>query len=167
MTFPEEPPEAPITEPPEAPPSGWSADAPEIVRLANAILLRAIRQEADSVLIEPAAEGLLVGFRAEDGQLRLEPPLPAELAPALLGQFKLRLGLNPELRPRIQTRELIVRQRRRAFVFSFSFMPLRQGEALGIVVRETGRRSFGQPPAAEARAANWRPFKQAFTRFRR
>lgn len=152
----------------------YTAASPEIRKLANAILAKAIKLEADSIFLEPGPEALIVGYRSEDGSLQLEPPLPAQVATPLLHKFKLLAGLNPEHRPTVQTRELKTRMRRRAFVFCLSFVPVQQGEVLGILVREIGKRGFGQPAVSEnarnsgpGSAGNWGGIKQAFTRFSR
>lgn len=150
----------------------YTAASPAIRKLANAILAKAIKLEADSIFVEPGREAVTVGYRGEDGSLQLEPPLPSLVATPLLHKFKLLAGLDPEHRPTVQTRELRTRQRRRAFIFTFSFVPVQQGEVLGILVREIGKRGFGQTAAAaeeDARlgAGNWNNLKQALTRFSR
>ena len=151
----------------------YTSESPAIRKLANAILAKAVKLDADALFLEPGPDALMLGYRSADGSQQLEPPLPLSVAAPLTQRFKQLLGLNPELLPAIQTRELKARMRRRGFVFSFSFVPVCQGEVIGIQVREVGKRCFGQFAAQEAgtstdnRPGSWGSIKQALTRFSR
>lgn len=143
----------------------YTADSPMIQRLANNILAKAARQQSSYIFLEPGAYALQLGFRTE-GLIQSEPPLPWRVAAPLLARFKILAGLNPESQTRIQSANLACRIGGTRYLFALTFLPLQQGEALGIEVREQpGIRPRRQMGDKQTKQANWTALKQAWKLF--
>ena len=69
-----------------------SSDAP-VVRAVNALISRAVEQQASDIHLEPTESGLKVRLRI-DGALRDEDPLPAHLKAPFVSRIKVMAGLN-------------------------------------------------------------------------
>ncbi|PKL80116.1 MAG: hypothetical protein CVV27_00875 [Candidatus Melainabacteria bacterium HGW-Melainabacteria-1] len=107
--------------------------ATEAERLAKAILSKAVRLQASYCFIEPGPYALCVGYATPRGQL-LEPPLPWRSAPALMSRIKQMAGLSENLAG-IQSGRFRCRIGGQSYGFSATFLPVQQGEVLGIEIK--------------------------------
>lgn len=107
---------------------GESASGP-IVRLANSILLQALRRGASDIHIEPQQQGLVVRYRV-DGNLQVVQVLPARIQAALISRYKILSNLDITERRVPQDGRISSSYQYRRIDFRVSSIPGKYGEKL-------------------------------------
>jgi type IV pilus assembly protein PilB len=115
-------------------------DAPA-VKLMNLILLRALKEKASDIHIEPLEGGARVRYRV-DGALYevLQPPL--RLMPAMLSRLKIMAQLDIAERHAPQDGKFQIRFENRRIDFRLSILPMVGGEKAVIRILDTGAMSL-------------------------
>jgi type IV pilus assembly protein PilB len=105
-----------------------SGEAP-VIKLANLILLQAIKDRASDIHIEPFEKGMRLRYRV-DGVLTDATPPPKELQLALASRFKIMSSLDIAERRLPQDGRMRVRVSGRDYDLRVSIMPTVHGEKL-------------------------------------
>jgi type IV pilus assembly protein PilB len=115
-------------------------DAPA-VKLMNLILLRALKEKASDIHVEPLEGGARVRYRV-DGALYevLQPPL--RLMPAMLSRLKIMAQLDIAERHAPQDGKFQIRFENRRIDFRLSILPMVGGEKAVIRILDTGAMSL-------------------------
>lgn len=132
-----------------------SEDEAPVIRLLNAILADAIRENASDIHIEPFENQLRVRFRI-DGQLRTVLTLKPTIAPLLISRVKVLAGLDISEKRLPQDGRIAIRLGGRAVDLRVSTLPASFGEraVLRLLDKSAGRLSLdqlGMPPDVLAR----------------
>lgn len=72
---------------------GEETVGPQVIRLVDTLISRAIGEEATDIHIEPEEEGVKVRFRI-DGILHIRPAIPKTLQPAVITRLKILAGMD-------------------------------------------------------------------------
>jgi type IV pilus assembly protein PilB len=109
------------------------AGANPVVRFVNVIILKAIRDKASDIHIEPDESVLRVRFRV-DGMLRQDDKInpPLGLAPAIVSRIKIMAGLDIAERRSPQDGRMRVNTGSRAIDLRVSVLPIYTGEKVVI-----------------------------------
>lgn len=105
------------------------AEEPTLVNLVNLILIEAIQSRTSDVHVEPFEQELTVRYRI-DGVLRLQPPPPKHLQPALIGRIKIMAGMNIAERYVPQDGKISLRYEGRKIDIRVSTVPTLYGESV-------------------------------------
>jgi type IV pilus assembly protein PilB len=111
-------------------------DAPA-VKLVNMIVLKALREKASDIHIEPAEKHIVVRLRV-DGTLRQIMTPPKALLPALSSRLKILASLDIAERHRPQDGKFRIRYEGRSIDFRLSILPVVGGEKSVIRVLDAG-----------------------------
>ncbi len=107
-------------------------EEPAVIKLVNLILMKAAREGASDIHIEPEEETLKTRFRI-DGMLREEPSLPKHLQPAIISRIKIMANLDIAERRIPQDGRLTIKMEGKEIDIRVSCMPTIYGE--NIVLR--------------------------------
>ncbi len=118
-----------------------AAGAP-IVRLANNIIVRALKKGASDIHIEPVEQGLRVRYRI-DGILSEEQVLPKRFQMPLTSRFKIISGLDITERRFPQDGRLSIRLQERMVDFRVSTIPTKYGEKIVVRILTKDSSTFG------------------------
>ncbi len=113
-----------------------SEDAPA-VKLVNMIVLKALREKASDIHIEPAEKNIIVRLRV-DGTLRQIMTPPKSLLPAVSSRLKILASLDIAERNRPQDGKFRIRYEGRSIDFRLSILPVVGGEKSVIRVLDAG-----------------------------
>ncbi|MCP5022712.1 MAG: Flp pilus assembly complex ATPase component [bacterium] len=113
-----------------------SEEAPA-VRLVNVIVLKALKEKASDIHIEPAEKNIVVRLRV-DGTLRQIMAPPKVLLPALSSRLKILASLDIAERNRPQDGKFRIRYEGRSIDFRLSILPVVGGEKSVIRVLDAG-----------------------------
>lgn len=105
-----------------------SASGP-VVKLANAVLVHALRVGASDIHIEPQAQGVVVRFRI-DGNLQVIQVLPARIQQALVSRYKILSNLDITERRVPQDGRISSAFQSRRIDFRLSTVPSKYGEKI-------------------------------------
>jgi len=111
-------------------------DAPA-VKLANAIVLGALKLKASDIHIEPGEKNARVRYRV-DGRLRLIMTPPKSILPALTSRLKILASLDIAERHKPQDGKFRIRFQGRNIDFRLSILPVVGGEKSVIRILDTG-----------------------------
>jgi len=111
-------------------------DAPA-VKLVNMIVLKALKEKASDIHIEPAEKHIVVRLRV-DGTLRQIMTPPKALLPALSSRLKILASLDIAERHRPQDGKFRIRYEGRSIDFRLSILPVVGGEKSVIRVLDAG-----------------------------
>jgi type IV pilus assembly protein PilB len=111
-------------------------DAPA-VKLANLILLRALKEKASDIHIEPCDKELRIRYRI-DGRMRIVMSPPKGLLPALTSRLKILAHLDIAERNTPQDGKFQIRYEGRSIDFRLSILPVVGGEKSVIRILDTG-----------------------------
>ncbi|GAB2883421.1 ATPase, T2SS/T4P/T4SS family [Uliginosibacterium flavum] len=115
-----------------------STEAPPAIRLANAIILEAIRLGASDIHIQPRTKSVVVRYRI-DGVLADKIQIPLHLHPSLISRLKIMSELDISERRRPQDGRITVKTPMRMVDLRISTLPTINGEK--IVMRILDRNS--------------------------
>lgn len=117
-----------------------SADDAPIIRLINALLSQAIKENASDIHIESYEDELLVRFRI-DGELRIVMKPPRALAPLIISRIKVMAKLDISEKRLPQDGRIGLRIGGRAIDVRVSTMPSNHGErvVLRLLDKQAGR----------------------------
>lgn len=118
-----------------------SSEEPSAVRLANAIILEALRLGASDIHIHPHTRHIVVRYRI-DGVLQDKLHIPSNLLPALVSRVKVMAELDITERRRPQDGRITVKTAMRIVDLRISTLPTINGEK--IVMRVLERQSAAQ-----------------------
>ncbi len=139
------------------------SDAPPAIRLANAVVLEAIRLGASDIHLQPRAKAVVVRYRI-DGVLQDKIQIPHHLHGSLVSRFKIMAELDIAERRRPQDGRLTVKTPLKVVDLRISTLPTINGEK--IVMRLLDRNAavpsldelgFGKEELAKLRACIDRP----------
>lgn len=105
------------------------AETAPIIRLANAILINALKKKASDIHIEPQEKHIMLRYRI-DGVLNKEPNLPKKIGPALSSRFKIMSNLDIAEKRLPQDGRLRKRYQGRDIDFRVSTLPSKYGEKI-------------------------------------
>ncbi|MEM1453190.1 MAG: ATPase, T2SS/T4P/T4SS family [Planctomycetota bacterium] len=120
--------------------SGEGEDAPA-VKLANAVILQALKEKASDIHIEPGEKLLRVRFRI-DGRLRQIMTPPKSLLPALSSRLKILAHLDIAERHAPQDGKFRIKYQGRTVDFRLSILPVVGGEKSVIRILDGGNLSM-------------------------
>lgn len=112
-----------------------------IMRLVDAIIRNAVRQDASDIHIEPTEHDVLVRYRI-DGILRDITRLPKEAGPAIIARVKVLANLKLDEHRLPQDGRFKLEIDKRRFSFRVSIMPVFDGEKAGLRILEEEGRTF-------------------------
>ncbi|MCA9138829.1 MAG: Flp pilus assembly complex ATPase component TadA [Planctomycetales bacterium] len=115
-------------------------DAP-VVRLANAILMGAVRAEASDIHLEPDSPQMRVRYRI-DGQLHQIMTVPRDSEEALVGRIKVLADLDTAEKRRPQDGNLTIEYRDSRASFRVSCIPCVRGEKVVMRVLDESSKAF-------------------------
>jgi len=115
---------------------GEGDEAPA-VKLANLILLKALRDGTSDIHIEPTIKAIRVRYRV-DGRLRIVMTPPKTLLPALISRIKILSQLDIAERNRPQDGKFQIRYQGRNIDFRVSILPVVGGEKAVLRILDTG-----------------------------
>ncbi len=115
-------------------------DAPA-VKLVNVILLRALKDKASDIHIEPQERNVTVRYRI-DGRLRVVMSPPKSIHPALLSRLKILASLDIAERHKPQDGKFQIRYESRQIDFRLSILPVVGGEKAVMRILDTGAMSL-------------------------
>lgn len=118
-----------------------ASDAP-IVKLANQILAKAIKNKISDIHIEPQEKELMVRFR-RDGVLAVDRKLPVQIVPALVSRLKVMADLDIAERRLPQDGRIRVRLQGREIDFRVSTVPAKFGEKVVMRILDKSNTSIG------------------------
>ncbi len=113
-----------------------SEDAPA-VKLANLIVLKALKEKASDIHIEPCEKDIAVRLRV-DGRLRQIMSPPKALLPALSSRLKILASLDIAERHKPQDGKFRIRYEGRSIDFRLSILPVVGGEKSVIRILDAG-----------------------------
>ncbi|MEZ6020610.1 MAG: ATPase, T2SS/T4P/T4SS family [Planctomycetota bacterium] len=113
-----------------------SEDAPA-VKLANLIVLKALKEKASDIHIEPCEKEIQVRLRV-DGRLRKIMSPPKALLPALSSRLKILASLDIAERNKPQDGKFRIRYEGRSIDFRLSILPVVGGEKSVIRILDAG-----------------------------
>lgn len=116
-------------------------DEAPAVKLVNLILLRALREKASDIHIEPGDKKLTVRYRI-DGRLRVVMTPPKALLPALSSRLKILAQLDIAERQKPQDGKFQIRYEGRQIDFRLSILPVVGGEKAVMRILDTGALSL-------------------------
>ncbi len=109
-------------------PGDASADTPTS-RIAQAIIVQAIREFATDIHLEPGQNGARIRYRV-DGSLRETMTLPSQIQDALIADFKAMAGMNVGDSGLPQQGRLSVESEGQPYTLQVSSLPTTEGEKL-------------------------------------
>ena len=115
-------------------------DAPA-VKLINVVLLRALKEKASDIHIEPQERHITIRFRI-DGRLRVAMSPPKSIHPALISRLKILSSLDIAERHKPQDGKFQIRYENRAIDFRLSILPVVGGEKAVMRILDTGALSL-------------------------
>ncbi len=121
--------------------SAASGDDAPAVKLINLILMRALKQKASDIHIEPLDRGIVVRFRV-DGALREAMTPPKALLSALTSRLKILAQLDIAERFTPQDGKFQIRYEGRQIDFRLSILPVVGGEKAVMRILDTGSMSM-------------------------
>jgi type IV pilus assembly protein PilB len=107
--------------------SGADADDVPAVKLVNLLLLRALREKASDIHIEPMDKCLRVRFRV-DGRMSETMRPPKAMLPSLISRLKIMASLDIAIRMEPQDGKFQVKYENRKIDFRLSLLPVVGGE---------------------------------------
>lgn len=135
-----------------------AGDDSPAVKLINMILLKALREKASDIHIEPGDRQIAIRFRI-DGRLREGiPPVTRSLLPALSSRLKILASLDIAERHAPQDGKFQIRYEGRGIDFRLSILPVVGGEKSVIRILDVGSL------ALELDAMGWEPQSLAHVR---
>lgn len=135
-----------------------SGDDSPAVKLINVILLKALREKASDIHIEPGDRQISIRFRI-DGRLRIGiPPVTKSLLPAISSRLKILASLDIAERHAPQDGKFQIRYEGRSIDFRLSILPVVGGEKSVIRILDVGSL------ALELDAMGWEPQSLAHVR---
>lgn len=120
--------------------SGKGEDAPA-VKLANGIILQALKDKASDIHIEPGEKMLRVRFRV-DGRMREVMKVPKSLLPAVSSRLKILASLDIAERHAPQDGKFRIKYQGRTVDFRLSILPVVGGEKSVIRILDGGNLSM-------------------------
>lgn len=121
--------------------SAASGDDAPAVKLINLILMRALKQKASDIHIEPLDKGIVVRFRV-DGTLREAMTPPKSLLSALTSRLKILAQLDIAERFTPQDGKFQIRYEGRQIDFRLSILPVVGGEKAVMRILDAGSMSM-------------------------
>lgn len=118
-----------------------SEDAP-IIRLANSLLINALKQKASDIHIEPQEKHVMVRYRI-DGTLQKQPALPKKLTLPLVSRFKIMSNLNIAEKRLPQDGRIRIRYRGKDIDFRVSTLPSKHGEKIVMRILDKSNTTLG------------------------
>lgn len=118
-----------------------ASDAP-IVKLANQILAKAIKNKISDIHIEPQEKEMVIRFR-RDGVLSVDRKLPKQIVPALVSRLKVMADLDIAERRLPQDGRIRVRLSGREIDFRVSTVPAKFGEKVVMRILDKSNTSIG------------------------
>ncbi len=112
-------------------------DEAPAVKFVNVMLLRALKEKASDIHVEPGEERLIVRFRV-DGRLHEAMPAPKALLPALISRLKIMAQLDIAERFAPQDGKFQIRFEGRKIDFRLSILPVVGGEKAVLRILDTG-----------------------------
>ncbi len=116
--------------------SGQGEDAPA-VKLANAIVLQALKDKASDIHVEPGEKNVRIRFRV-DGRMREIMRAPKSLLPALSSRLKILAHLDIAERNAPQDGKFRIKYQGRTIDFRLSILPVVGGEKSVIRILDGG-----------------------------
>ncbi|QDT11433.1 GspE/PulE family protein [Planctomycetes bacterium K23_9] len=116
------------------------SDAP-VIRLANAILMGAVRSEASDIHLEPHAPQMRVRYRI-DGQLHQIMTIPGDSEEALVGRIKVLADMDTAEKRRPQDGNLSIEDGETRASFRVSCIPCVRGEKVVMRVLDETSKSY-------------------------
>ena len=121
--------------------SGDGEDDAPAVKLANAIILQALKEKASDIHIEPGEKQVRVRFRV-DGRMRIIMTPPKSLLPALSSRLKILAHLDIAERHAPQDGKFRIKYQGRTVDFRLSILPVVGGEKSVIRILDGGNLSL-------------------------
>ncbi len=118
-----------------------ASDAP-IVKLANQILAKAIKNKISDIHIEPQEKEMTIRFR-RDGVLSVDRKLPKQIVPAVVSRLKVMADLDIAERRLPQDGRIRVRLSGREIDFRVSTVPAKFGEKVVMRILDKSNTSIG------------------------
>lgn len=115
-------------------------DAPA-VKLVNVVLLRALKEKASDIHIEPQERSVTIRYRI-DGRLRVVMSPPKSIHPALISRLKILASLDIAERHKPQDGKFQIRYENRPIDFRLSILPVVGGEKAVMRILDTGAMSL-------------------------
>ncbi|MBC7542629.1 MAG: Flp pilus assembly complex ATPase component TadA [Candidatus Sericytochromatia bacterium] len=118
-----------------------SEDAP-IIRLANSILVNAIRKKASDIHVEPQEHYLTIRYRI-DGVLQKENQLPRKIQMALCSRYKIMANLDISEKRLPQDGRIRIRFNAKDIDFRVSTLPSKHGEKIVMRILDKSNTTLG------------------------
>lgn len=118
-----------------------SEDAP-IIRLANSILVNAIRKKVSDIHVEPQETAVIVRYRL-DGVLQKENTLPRRILPALVSRYKIMSNLDIAEKRLPQDGRIRIRYNAKDIDFRVSTLPSKHGEKVCMRILDKSNTTLG------------------------
>ncbi|TAN62301.1 type II secretion system protein GspE [bacterium] len=108
-----------------------------IIKIVNYLILQAVQVKASDIHIEPEEKFLNVRYRV-DGILRRQPPLPRDLASAIISRFKIMSGLDISEKRVPQDGRILMKFGAKDIDFRVSTCPTLHGENVVLRILDKG-----------------------------
>jgi len=121
---------------------GEAQDAP-IINLVNRMLVKALKEEASDIHLEPQEEYLRVRFRKDGVLHQAFEPLPIRIAPAIAARFKIMANLDIAEKRLPQDGKIRRKYNGRNIDFRVSSLPSRYGEKIVLRILDNSSTQLG------------------------
>jgi len=121
---------------------GEAQDAP-IINLVNRMLVKALKEEASDIHLEPQEEYLRVRFRKDGVLHQAFEPLPIRIAPAIAARFKIMADLDIAEKRLPQDGKIRRKYNGRNIDFRVSSLPSRYGEKIVLRILDNSSTQLG------------------------
>jgi type IV pilus assembly protein PilB len=108
-----------------------------IIKIVNYLILQAVQAKASDIHIEPEEKFLNVRYRV-DGLLHRQPPLPRDLASAIISRFKIMSGLDISEKRVPQDGRILMKFGAKDIDFRVSTCPTLHGENVVLRILDKG-----------------------------
>jgi type IV pilus assembly protein PilB len=117
--------------------SATSGDDAPAVKLVNLVILRALKEKASDIHIEPGEKGVRVRYRVDGALYEVMRP-PTAMLPALVSRLKILSSLDIAERHAPQDGKFQIRYENRKIDFRLSILPVVGGEKAVMRILDTG-----------------------------